>query len=78
MSGAEFGWSADIAARAAIKDLEARLRRRKYGRIILELELVGGVCTGHRITEEDTTDRDVDRLMRERPRKPHGTGWPTL
>ena len=61
-------WTADLEARMAIKNLEARLKRRQRGRIILEVHLLDGACVYHRIHESDLIEDEVRRLMEEKPK----------
>jgi hypothetical protein len=60
------GWTADLEARMAIKNLEARMKRRAKGRIVLEVHLLDGVCVHHRIKESDLTEEEVRRVMEEK------------
>ena len=57
----------------AFGEAKAAERRLKCGRVILTIEKFDGVVIYHRVETEYLTERDLDRLMRERP-QPAGKG----
>ena len=58
----------DLHLDAVLTDLRHRCRRRKRGRVVCTIEILEGVCISHRIEEDGMLERDVERLMCERPR----------
>ena len=55
---------------AAIKDLRRRYAPFITGRCTLELERLGRVTIGHRVTTDGITTREVEQTMAQMPRKP--------
>lgn len=58
----------DLHLDAVLADFRHRIQRRKRGRVVCTVEILEGVCIGHRIEEDGMLERDVERLMCERPR----------
>lgn len=59
----------DLETAAALKDLEARLARRKRGRVEATFERLDGCLAAYRFAESDMLEAEVERVMREKPRK---------
>lgn len=57
----------DLELEEALDDVRRRARRMTTGRLYLELHRLGGVTVEHRIREDRTTERDVERVMQEPP-----------
>ena len=59
----------DFILDAAITDLTLYARRIQHGRIVLTVERFDGATVKHDIHVDHMTERDFDRMMRERPHK---------
>jgi hypothetical protein len=60
----------DPALETALSDTRRRAEWLRTGRVYLELHKLAGQVIEHRVTEEHTTEREVERVMQEKPR-----GW---
>jgi hypothetical protein len=61
----------DPALELALSDTRRRAEWLRTGRVTLELHLLAGYVIEHRIGTERTTEREVERVMQERPRTWH-------
>lgn len=59
----------DPALEQALTDTRRRAEWLRTGRVTLELHLLAGMVVEHRVDTERTTEREVERMMQERPRK---------
>ena len=57
----------DTALPQLLGDLKARMKRHPRGTITLTVMMVDGTPVDYRLTEDDMTEDDWARLMRERP-----------
>jgi hypothetical protein len=60
----------DPALELALSDASRRAEWLRTGRVTLELHLLAGYVIEHRTTWDRATEREVRRVMEERPR-----GW---
>lgn len=59
----------DPALEQALTDTRRRAEWLRTGRVTLELHLLAGMVVEHHVDTERTTEREVERMMQERPRK---------
>lgn len=61
----------DPALEHALTDTRRRAEWLRTGRVTLELHLLAGCVIEHRIVADRATEREVERVMQERPWKGH-------
>lgn len=59
----------DIQRAAVLADFKAHLRRTTHAMVTCTVWVEDGGVVDHRITEDQMTEGDYDRLMRQKPRK---------
>ena len=59
----------DPALELALADVRRRAQWVRTGRVYLELHKLAGVVVEHRVVEDGMTEREVERVMQERPRE---------
>lgn len=57
----------DVELEESFEEIRRRVRRIRTGRVFLELHRLDGVTVEHRVLEDRTTERDLERLMQQPP-----------
>ena len=64
-------FAVDTEIEQALAETRRRAERVRTGRVYLELHRLAGTTVDYRVTEDRTTEREVERIMQERPWKGH-------
>jgi hypothetical protein len=64
----------DVELEQALDAIRARAQRLPRGRVIAVIERQDHVTVWHRVEVEQMTERDVERVMTEKPRKREARG----
>ena len=60
-------FTVDTEIEQALAETRRRAERVRTGRVYLELHRLAGTTVDYRVTEDRTTERDIERLMKTPP-----------
>ena len=64
-------FTVDTEIEEALAETRRRAERVRTGRVYLELHRLAGTTVDYRVTEDRTTEREIERVMQEKPWKGH-------